>query len=263
MSSTSYVFDHAWDEERERLAGLEWALDPGTAARCERLGVGPGWRCLEVGAGGGSTAVWLAGRVQPGGHVVATDLSTTFLERLAGPGLEIRAHDILADPPPGTDFDLVHTRWMLHWLPDPDAGIAAMTAALHPGGWLYVEEPDAAVLFHASEPAVFRRVGTAWLETLRQMSGVNVELGRSVCARLGAAGLVDVDGEGRIPVLFGASPLAAFLRLGIEKVRLKMVEGGAVTAAEVAEVYEILADPGFSMVFMATVAAWGRKPAVT
>jgi hypothetical protein len=36
--------------------------------------VGPGWRCLEVGSGGGSIAAWLCDRVGPDGSVLATDL---------------------------------------------------------------------------------------------------------------------------------------------------------------------------------------------
>ena len=47
-----YAYDHGWAEERIRLAGLETALDPGTRSHMTRLGVGPGTRCLEIGAGG-------------------------------------------------------------------------------------------------------------------------------------------------------------------------------------------------------------------
>jgi hypothetical protein len=54
--SDGYAYDHAWVQERIRLAGLETSLDPGTHAHLMRLGVGPGSRCLEVGAGGGSVA---------------------------------------------------------------------------------------------------------------------------------------------------------------------------------------------------------------
>ena len=78
--SEGYVYDHAWTQERIRLAGLEAALDPVTHERLAGLGVGPGWRCLEVGAGGGAVAFWLAKRVAPDGLVVATDLETDFLE---------------------------------------------------------------------------------------------------------------------------------------------------------------------------------------
>lgn len=256
----TYVFDHAWEQERARLAGLEWALDPGTARHLETLGVGPGWRCLEVGAGGGSTAAWLVERVSPGGRVVATDLDTGFLTAVDAPGLEVLRHDITADPLPGGDFDLVHARWMLHWLPDPERAARTMTEALRPGGWLVVEEPDVATFFHATEPDGLRRVGIAWLETLQALSGVRLDLGRKLPALLRGAGLVDVDGEGRTPLLTGETPLAAFLRLGIEKVRPAMLERGAVTAADIEEVYALLEDPGVSTLFVSTVAVWGRRP---
>jgi precorrin-6B methylase 2 len=75
-----YAFEHSWAEERVRLAALEDALDPGTRSHVTRLGIGPGARCLEIGAGGGSVAFWLSEQVAPNGTVVATDLETDFLE---------------------------------------------------------------------------------------------------------------------------------------------------------------------------------------
>lgn len=50
---TTYVFDQAWHAERERLAALERIWDPATFAFLAELGIRPGWRCLEVGAGAG------------------------------------------------------------------------------------------------------------------------------------------------------------------------------------------------------------------
>ena len=94
--------------EDERLSLLEEIFDP--LSRQRRALVQPGWRCLEVGAGRGSMAVWLAQQVGPSGHVVATDVDTTYLDRLHLPNLEVRRHNILDDsldlPKPGT-FDLV------------------------------------------------------------------------------------------------------------------------------------------------------------
>jgi trans-aconitate methyltransferase len=138
-----YVFDHVWEAERTRLAGLEAAFDAGTRGHLERLGADAGWRCLEVGAGGGTVACWLADRVAPHGAVVATDTETSFLEAAAAqhPGLEVLRHDIAAEDLP-TGFDLVHARWLVHWLPDKRLGLRRMVAALRPGGLLLVEEPD-------------------------------------------------------------------------------------------------------------------------
>src|SRR6516225_10598200 len=58
--------------EDDRLELLEQLFDPGS--RDWRQRVQPGWRCLEVGAGRGSMAAWLADRVGPKGRVVATDV---------------------------------------------------------------------------------------------------------------------------------------------------------------------------------------------
>ncbi len=70
------------EAEDERLAVLERIFDPLSPQR--RSLVQPGWRCLEVGAGRGSMAVWLAERVGDTGHVVATDIDVSYLKRLPG-----------------------------------------------------------------------------------------------------------------------------------------------------------------------------------
>ena len=96
----SYGFQQ---EKPERLAGIEATWDPGTRALLESLGVGPGRRCLEAGAGGGSIAAWMAERVAPGGSVLATDIDTQHLDPLSGGELEVRQHDLTRDelPPRG------------------------------------------------------------------------------------------------------------------------------------------------------------------
>ena len=68
------------EAEDERLALLERIFDP--LSRQRRSLVQPGWRCLEVGAGRGSMAVWLAERVGDRGHVVATDIDVSYLKAL-------------------------------------------------------------------------------------------------------------------------------------------------------------------------------------
>ena len=151
--SRGYAYDHAWTQERVRLAGLESALDPGTHAHLLRLGVGPGRRCLEIGAGGGAIALWLAEHVLPNGKVVATDLETDFLEQQAArsPALEVLRHDITVEDLP-TGFDLVHARWLVEWLPDKRQALRRMLAALRPGGVLLDEEPDFVTIYEAAEP---------------------------------------------------------------------------------------------------------------
>src|SRR4051794_23261295 len=68
------------DFEHGRLELLGKVANPITTRRLDGLGIGPGWRCLEVGAGEGGIARWMADRVGPIGRVVAADIDTRFLD---------------------------------------------------------------------------------------------------------------------------------------------------------------------------------------
>jgi 2-polyprenyl-3-methyl-5-hydroxy-6-metoxy-1,4-benzoquinol methylase len=98
------------------------------------LGLTSGWQCLELGAGAGSIACWLAARVGPSGQVVATDIDPRFLQDLKLPNLEVRRHDIRTDALEREAYDLVHCRNLLVHLPDPEQMARRMVAALRPGG---------------------------------------------------------------------------------------------------------------------------------
>ena len=257
-----YAYDHAWTMERVRLAALELALDPGTREHLTRLGVGPGTRCLEIGAGGGSVACWLAERVAPGGMVVATDLETDFLESQAQgyTTLEVLRHDITAEELP-TGFDVVHTRWLVEWLPDKRLALRRMVAALRPGGVLLIEEPDFVTIYESGDSLAVRHVYVAAMRHLESTCPVECEYGRRAMGDLAAVGLEDVHAEGRCPIVRGGTPLAAdFLRLTLEKLREPVLAGRAVTAEEFAEAVAALQDPNITVVAPMTVAAWGRRP---
>ena len=257
-----YAYDHSWTLERVRLAGLELALDPGTREHLMRLGVGPGTRCLEIGAGGGSVACWLAERVAPGGLVVATDLETDFLESQAQryAELEVLRHDITAEELP-TGFDVVHTRWLVEWLPDKHSALRRMVSALRPGGVLLIEEPDFVTLYESGDSLAVRHVFVAAMRHLESTCPVECEYGRRALGDLAAVDLEDVHAEGRCPIVRGGTPLAAdFLRLTIEKLREPVLAGGAVTPGEFAEAVAALQDPNITVVAPMTVAAWGRRP---
>src|SRR5437588_12538585 len=86
----TYLVPNSWDHARKRLELLEGCFDPGTIRRLEATGVRPGWRCLEVGGGGGSITRWLCERVGVLGRVTVVDIDTRFLEELDYPNLEVR-----------------------------------------------------------------------------------------------------------------------------------------------------------------------------
>jgi len=86
----TYAFENARAVQLHRLRALEATLDAQTTELIDSIGLDRGWRCLEVGAGGGSSADWLCHRVAPEGTVLATDLDTTVLGELSRPNLEVR-----------------------------------------------------------------------------------------------------------------------------------------------------------------------------
>ena len=179
--------------ERQRLALLQTCFDPWTIAGLQRLGVASGWRCLDVGAGGGSIALWLADRVGPHGSVTAVDLDLTLLEPLAGPTLSVRRIDVRQEELPQNN-DLVHSRLMLEHLPECEIVFQRMIRALRPGGWLVVTDSDFRTVRLSDSIPSFDRVAAAFAPAM-QAVGWNSHLGPSLAQMFEQAGLVDVSAD--------------------------------------------------------------------
>ena len=263
---TKYAYDNARAVQRERLAALAEALDPGTVRHLDSIGVGRGWRCLEVGAGGGSIAAWLSERVAGDGAVVATDLDTTVLRELSRPNLEIRVHDVLEDDLPEGEFDLVHVRLLLGWLSEPQRALRRLASALKPGGWLLAEEMDFTSVapdphLDAGAQGAFARVAAAHDAVLSGEHGFDVHYGRRVAGDLADAGLADVGCEGRVSMWRGAEVGGALWRLTIVQVREAMLASGLATEADIEHVLALCDDPAFASVSPIVMAACGRHPA--
>src|SRR2546423_359702 len=134
-----YVYDQGYADERRRIAGMEDLWDPGSKALFVELGISKGWKCLEVGAGGGSLVEWMAGQ---GASVLAVDIDTRFVEPLASDSIEVRRIDVRTDELPQAEFDLVHSRLVLEHLTDRRQILDRLVATLRPGGWIVIEDYD-------------------------------------------------------------------------------------------------------------------------
>jgi hypothetical protein len=75
-----YLLDNRRPEAGERFAALAELFDPWTFRHFDDLGLGEGWRCWEVGAGGVSVPRGLAERVGTSGRVLATDIDVSWIE---------------------------------------------------------------------------------------------------------------------------------------------------------------------------------------
>jgi SAM-dependent methyltransferase len=264
QTTTRYSFDNAWQHANERLGALEAWLDPGTQRHLEARGVGPGWHCLEVGAGRGSVAAWLLQRVAPSGRVVATDIDPRHLRPLESRGCDVLEHDIQRDKLPADSFDLIHMRLLLAHLHDHERALDHIIGALKPGGWLVAEEMDFSML--SAEPHVDvdrRRIFGRLVEAHHRITGARgfqPFFGRRLFSTFVVRGLRDVGAEGREFVCTAGSPGSRAWRLTFEQLGHEMVSVGAATRQEIDAGIAMADDPSFAFRSQLVVAAWGGKP---
>ena len=255
----TYVFAQDWHREGKRLAGIEIAADPISSDVLSRLGVGTGWRCAEVGAGGGSLALWLADRVGDTGQVIATDLDLGHLIALQAPNLQVLQHDLTKEDAPAEPFDLVHTRLVIEHLADPEDALTRLAEWVRPGGWLVVEAGDWSTWHEVTPSAVFEATLVA-VQRFLASAGFAPMFGRRLAGLFRDHGLVDVGCEARSRMLTGGTPEMEVFTLTIERVRTAMVTAGLISDDEVAAALAHCADPSFAVMSPALVSAWGRVP---
>lgn len=256
-----HLFSDSSEHRSEQHRWLSLAYDPMTTDRLVQAGVAPGWRCLEVGAGNGSVALWLARRVGPTGSVVATDLRP---ERIpAAEGLEIVRHDIVHDPLPEAEFDLVHARLVLRLLPERLVVLDRLARALKPGGVLQIDEFDItygpALLM--PDPAA-RELYETFMETkirLMTRAGIDVAWGRKAAEAMHHSGLVDIDPQPRLELWESDSPGARLVAHHTRHLRDQLLREG-LTDRQLADVRAILAHPSFRAGSYAVYSVQGRRP---
>jgi SAM-dependent methyltransferase len=260
--SSRYALDNAGSEAAARFPALSAGFDAGSIRHLEALGVSAGWRCLEVGAGGGSIASWLAACVGPTGHVLATDIDTRFLDSLALPNMEVRRHDIATDALPPAAFDLIHARLVLVHVPEREEVLARLVASLKPGGWILGEEFDSSISpdpsLHA--PEALSKTFVAMRQVLADR-GVDRMFGRRLFGRLRDLHLADVGAEGRTLMWSSGSAGASLMRANFEQLHDEMVRRGYVTEQEFARDLEAVDAHDFVMPSPVLWAAWGRRAA--
>lgn len=208
---SSYLMEDPREAER-----LEDKTDPDETRRHLNLvGVCQGQRVLDAGGGTGAVSRVISEAVGPAGSVVCFDRSG---DRLAA-GVAIAARSThhanlefvegdLFHPPFGEEFDLVWSRFVLEYLPEPVRAVRSLASTLKPGGRIVVGDCDGHALFlhpmsaslDAGLQALFRGLGSSF----------DPYAGRKLFGYLREAGFADV-GVQIVPyhVYAGAAPEAA------------------------------------------------------
>ena len=139
-------FDESFWDERYRQHGQHaavWSGQPNAQLVAEVAELLPG-SALDVGAGEGADAAWLARR---GWRVTAVDISSVALGRAAAavegePETAARItwqhQDLTVSPPPAGTFDLVSAQYLHLPAPQRDGVYSRLAASVAPGGTLLI-----------------------------------------------------------------------------------------------------------------------------
>jgi SAM-dependent methyltransferase len=258
-----YVFDNVADVAVDRMVCLETSYDPVTRQRLADVGVGPGWRCLEIGAGGGSVARWLAERVGPTGSVLATDINPRLIGAMPS-NVDVRVHDIVADDLPPDEFDLVHARLVLLHVPQRRRALERILHTLKPGGLLVLDEFDCTYIPVLAAPdersrALFAK-GVDAVHGLLTEAGADIAWGRNAYPAMAAAGFVDLDFAGWSRAWVGGSVGAALHAINLRQVGARLLDRNLISATEFDAFLELVASPDFTVAGYPLLTTWGRKP---
>ncbi len=263
MNGERYLLSNDAPQAMDRFTAFTTLFDPSTFRHLDGLGLAPGWRCWEVGAGGTSVVGYLSDRVGRAGHVLATDINLAWAGGLTAPNVEVLEHDVAADPPPGGAFDLVHARLVLVHVPERDAALANMVAALRPGGFLLVEDADPALqplscLEEIGPPEVLANRLRRGFRSLLAERGVDLAYGRSLPRRLRAAGLLQVGADAAFPV---SDPACNYLEAAtITLIRDQFLDHGIATEDEITQHLANVAAGVLDLAQPPMISCWGRRP---
>jgi len=172
------------------------------ATALDRLGLREGWRCVDVGAGGGDVTVALAEMVGQGGRVYAVDSDPRARDEVARAAADLA--QVLAVTQAGEDLllpepvDLAFCRFLLMHVLDPIAVVRRMAGAVRPGGWVVAQEP-------------ITSAGRIDNHPMSMPEARHPDVGAVLPALVRDAGLELVDAWAEAPAGAGAGPVAAYL----------------------------------------------------
>jgi SAM-dependent methyltransferase len=257
----AYLLTNSEPETAQRFVGLEQIFDHVTAGHLSRLGLVAGARCLEVGAGSGSIARWMADVVGPSGQVLAVDLDTRWCPTGERPGLEVRSLDVVTEPIPEGPWDVIHERLVLQHIPARLDVLDRLVATLAPGGVLLVEDFDTGEVRTMDRAGphheLIVRVAQAFNRLLGARGGVN-DFAANALRLLRDRGLVDTSASGHVAIDQGGAGWATVQAANARQLRNGLIDEG-VAPEEIDRFLEVLADPDTIVGSSVLISAWGRR----
>ncbi len=174
------------------------------ATALDRLGLREGWRCVDIGAGGGDVSVALAEVVGRTGRIYAVDSDPAARDHAAHAAAAYA--QVIALTQTGEDLtlpepvDLAFCRFLLLHVVDPVVVLKRMAGAVRPGGWVVAQEPITSAGRIAGRP-------------FSMPDARHPDVGALLPALVQQAGLEVVDAWAEAPAGAGPGPVADYLEV--------------------------------------------------
>jgi SAM-dependent methyltransferase len=269
MTSREYPIATSADEiERLRMQSDLFRAD--AESMLERIGIGPGWRCLDLCCGVGGITDLLSRRVGTSGTVVGADSDSAKLavarDWAAANGLDnvrFEQTNAFASEFPQGSFDLVHTRFALSVIPNGTGILDHMLTLVRPGGIVFVEEANVRTMECVPCDPLWERALAIAVDTFAGV-GADVFLGPKLYAMFRAAGLADLRVRPCLHALRAGDPMMMHLPSTMQGMREAILSTGELTAAEldkmIAGLREHLSKPDTLTISYSMIQVVGRAP---
>lgn len=252
--------------EFERLDVQAAAMAPDSAVMLDRIGVGAGWRCIDLGCGPGGITQLLSERVGVSGRVVGIDKNSEFLERarrVAAGNVEFHQRDGYGTGLAPESFDLAHMRFVASTAGDPERLIAEAMRLVRPGGVVALQEPDGTSLNCYPPHPAWERLKGALLGAFESV-GADLRLASRLYFVMRQTPLQDVQYRTFLVAVRSGDPMVDYLPSTIESLRSTVIAHGLLSAEELRDLLSAcrahLRNPDTSFTMYTVAQVWGRKP---
>jgi ubiquinone/menaquinone biosynthesis C-methylase UbiE len=217
--------------EARRLAIQSELLAEATELTLRAADAGRAASCIDIGCGTGDAMLAMA-ELAVNARIVGLDLDTAPARARLGNRFELVADDFFACTPDGAPFDFVFSRYLLHHLPDPAAGLARMWELTRPGGTLAVLDIDqrGTTTYPPWQP--YQQL-EGYIRALYERLGIDNCIGHKLPHLFERAGVGAPDGTKVVGVIRKISELSEFLPLLLAMIRDKLAETGVASADEI------------------------------
>ena len=235
MRATTFAGNYPIEHRRgeiERLHIQAEAVATDTRVMLDRIGVQPGWRCLDIGCGprGITTCCSQRRRARRDLCWVSTRTGNSWPTRglMRPPMSNFSRATAYSSGLPAASFDLVHMRFVASTAGNPEALLQEAMRLVRPGGVVALQEPDVETFkCHPPHPA-WGRLITAMLAVFASVD-FDIYLARRLYSLFLQAGLIGVQYR---PFLFGirsTDPMADHLPATVDSI------GAAIRPAQSAQ----------------------------